>query len=325
MSTQPALSIVLTGRNDDYGGDFISRFTATIGFNLGALADRGVPAEMVLVEWKPAPGRPLLLDIAQDALPSALRTHIRSCIVDPQYHDACTLNPQLAYLEYVAKNVGVRRARGRMVLATNTDIFLGRGIVDAIATSRLEEGVVYRAARIDLALGSDLTTQSWDTLEKEAAHARRRRLRPPLFAGGTGDFILLDRDSWHALRGFNEVYRAARVGVDRNFLTKAYGCGHRIADIGAPVYHVEHRGSYRSSRAKTDREDAERAWGKREWPYRSVAYENADNWGLRDAPERQLRPGATYLAFDWGAVPPVVDLRRVVLPLRRFEPQRSGV
>ena len=37
--------------------------------------------------------------------------------------------------------------------------------------------------------------------------------------GGTGDFILLDRDSFHDIRGFNEVYRAARIGVDVNLHT----------------------------------------------------------------------------------------------------------
>jgi hypothetical protein len=46
-------------------------------------------------------------------------------------------------------------------------------------------------------------------------------------------------------------------------------------------------------------------------------YENPDAWGLRNAPERQLDERTTWLDFSWDAVPPLVDLRRLVLPAAR--------
>jgi hypothetical protein len=80
------LSIVLTGRNDEYGVDFQDRFLRTLSFNHRELVARGVSFEVVFVEWAPMPGRPLLIDIALDRV-SQLRTGppFRGLIVDPQY------------------------------------------------------------------------------------------------------------------------------------------------------------------------------------------------------------------------------------------------
>jgi len=317
MNDAARLSIVLTGRNDNYGGDFTRRFLRTLHFNWAALASRGIQCEIVFVEWNPVAGQPLLADLVRARLPDTPPDSFAAYIVDREYHQACTLNPALDYLEYLAKNVGIRRARGRSILVTNTDVFLGRGVVDALAGPLLEQGVVYRAARIDLAIDSDQTRVTWDALEEPAAQAQRSTLRPPLFAGGSGDFLLLDRDGWHQLRGFNEIYRAARLGIDHNFLVKAYGCGYRIADIGSPVYHVNHPGSYRISKTVVQGAAAEAAWGNRRWHSRYTVYDNPDAWGLARAPERRLPGGALMLDFDWSAVPPIVDLRRVVLPMRR--------
>lgn len=316
MSSAVDLSIVVTGRNDNYGGDFNSRFTGTLRFNWRALQERGASCEVVLVEWNPIANRAFLADVMRDALPEIPADRFRRYVVDPAYQPAFSLNQKLDYLEYVAKNVGVRRARGGMVLVTNTDIFFSRGIADALAAP-LPPGVVHRAARIDLALNSDQSHVTWAGLEDPAGHARNPTLHPPLYAGGSGDFVILDRDSWQTLRGFNEIYRVARAGIDHNLLVKAYGCGYRIADLGSPVYHVNHPGSYRISKSIVGGAAAEANWGKRTWHSRHVVYDNPDNWGLGDAPESDLPGGGHYLAFDWRAVPAAVNLRRVVLPLRR--------
>ena len=317
MNDPVALSIVLTGRNDNYGGDFTLRFLRTLRFNWAALTSRGIECEIVFVEWNPVMGQPYLADLVRAGLPEIPPERLTAYIVDREYQPACTLNPALDYLEYLAKNVGIRRARGQSVLVTNTDVFLGRGVVDALAGASLEPGVVFRAARIDLAIGSDQTRVTWDTLEDPSGHASRSTLQPPLFAGASGDFLFLDRQSWHQLRGFNEMYRGARLGIDHNFLVKAHGCGYRIADIGSPVYHLNHPGSYRISKRVMQGAAAEAAWGRRRWHSRGVVYDNSEDWGLGRAPERTLSGGASMLDFAWSAVPPIVELRRVVLPMRR--------
>jgi hypothetical protein len=314
----PFLTIVVTGRHDNYGGDFNERFFTALRFNHQRLAERDVPFEVVLVEWNPVPDRPTLSEVVARECPS-LGSVLRRVVVAPEYHVAFTQNPRIPYLEYLAKNVGIRRAAGAFVLASNTDILLGHHVVDVIASRRLRPGVVYRAARYDIKLGADQLRIGWDALENPANHIRRPTLSPPFYAGGSGDFALADRDTFHVLRGYNEIYRAGRHGVDHNFLVKAHGAGVPIEDIGGPVYHINHVGSYRISKALYRDNPKDAPWGDNRWHSRHVVYSNPDRWGLGDAPARQLPDGSVSLDFDWRAVPPIVELRRVVLPIRQAD------
>jgi hypothetical protein len=311
-TAEPHLTIVATGRNDGYGGDFVARFLRTLEFNARQLTAHQVPAEFLFVEWAPPDDRPLLTELALDALPW-IAPVLRAIVVDRRYHDALSMNPRIAYLEFLAKNVGIRRARGRLVLTTNADVCLGRHILRRLADRALGPRVVYRARRVDLKLGLDHSRMDWDVLEDARNYdTGLKALRPPLYSGGTGDFVLLDRETFSELKGFNEVYRVAKIGIDRNFLVKALHAGVPIADIGGPVYHINHVGSYRMSKALyRDRQD-EAPYGDRRWPSVVVVYENTDLWGLGAAPAEQLSPAITRLSFDWTAVPPLVELGRVM-------------
>lgn len=315
--TRPRLSIVLTGRNDDYGSDFRERFFRTLRFNHRELESRGVRHEYILVEWAPPADRPLLADLAVETLPE-IQSVLTTYVVDPAYQEAVSLNPRLGYMEYVAKNVGIRRANGAFVLATNCDVYFGREIIRAIEQDELKPRTVYRAVRHDLKLGAEHTHLTWDALEDPRnLDSAPRPLKQPLLQGGTGDFLLLDRESFHELGGFNEVYRLARMGVDANFLVKAFSSGLDMVDIGGPIYHVNHRGSYRLSRNAYAGREAEAPWGDRRWRYHGVVYDNSPEWGLARAPVRDLGVGRRRLEFDWDAVPPLVDLKRIVLPVDR--------
>jgi hypothetical protein len=322
-ATHPLITLAVTGRNDGYGVRY--RLIDTLRFNHRELTARGISYEYVLTEWAPDPQWPLLADLIAEALPE---THglVTSYVVDPAYHQALTLNPRLPYMDYLAKNVAIRRARGRFILATNVDIYLGREALDALASKAIEPRTVYRAVRRDLKLGAEYVNPAWDVLEDPRnLESPPRPLKMPLMLGGSGDFALLDRDTFHELQGFNEVYRLARVGVDANFLVKAYSSGLPFADIGGPVYHINHVGSYRLSQGAFAGREASAPWGDRRWRYHGVVYDNPPTWGLRDAPVRDLGGGRWRLDFAWTAVPPLVDLRRIVLPVDRvgrLQPRR---
>jgi hypothetical protein len=314
----PLVSLVLTGRNDGYGGDFATRFFRTLRFNHEQLTARGIPHEIVFVEWAPPPDRPLLFEEAFAAIPGLDRGVCAWYVVDPRYQSALSLNPRLEYLEFIAKNVGIRRARGRFVLTSNCDVYLGRRVLDVFERGELEPRVLYRAPRQDLKLASDLSSLDWDVLEDPRNLAGPvQRLKPPFMASATGDFVLLDRETFHAIGGFNEVYRLARIGIDRNVLVKALSSGLRIADVGGAVYHVNHVGSYRLQPDAYAGREAEAPWGDRRWHQGGVSYVNPPAWGLWSAPARQMGERCWYLEFSWAAVPPLVDLRRIVLPVAR--------
>src|SRR5262245_19614170 len=121
MTDAPFLSIILTGRNDGYGADFTARLLRTLEFNHCQLTAAGVAHEFVFVEWNPVPEAPWLVDVVRTECP-VVAPVLRAFVVDPRYQEALTLNPRLAFLEFPAKNVGIRHARGTFVLTTNCDI-----------------------------------------------------------------------------------------------------------------------------------------------------------------------------------------------------------
>jgi len=308
---------VLTGRNDGYGGDFAARFFRTLQFNHEQLTARAIPHEIVFVEWAP-PDNPLLFEHIFKEVPTLDRRVCSWYVVDPEYQTALSLNPRLEYLEFLAKNVGVRRARGEYILTSNCDVYFGRRVLDVLEQRALEPRVLYRAARHDLNLPEDLSNVSWAMLEDPGnlagpAHVLKR----PYMGSGTGDFVLIDGESFHRIRGFNEVYRVARIGIDRNVIVKALASGIEIRDIGGPVYHQNHEGSYRLNPKAYEGRETEAPWGDRRWHSSGVSYINPPTWGLAKAPVRPIAEQCLYIDFTWDAVPPLVDLRGIALPAAR--------
>ena len=87
--------------------------------------------------------------------------------------------------------------------------------------------------------------------------------------------------------------------------------------IGGPVYHENHEGSYRLNPDAYVGREAEAPWGDRRWHQSGVSYVNPSTWGLSEAPTRQMAERCWHLDFSWDALPRMVDLRRVVMPVAR--------
>ena len=309
---RPYLSIVVTGRNDDFGGDFNGRFFRALRFNHDQLTRAGVTHEFVFVEWRPIEGRPYLATVTGAEFPDLSVAHLQCYVVDPSYHDALNLNPRLQFQEFIAKNVGIRRSSGQFVLTTNTDIYLGRGVIEGLAERVLDRDILYRAVRHDLKSYADVSRVDWAVLEDERNWDMVNRIKPPFFTNASGDFLLLDRESYHDLRGFNEVYRVAKIHIDGNFCLKAHASGVPLVDIGAPVYHVG-RGTLHAQVGQYRDRPGDAPWGDKRWKSK-VIYANGPEWGLADAPERRIDDRTIFVDFDWDVVGPMVDLKRVVPP-----------
>jgi hypothetical protein len=310
-SADPYLSIVVTGRNDDFGGDFNGRFFRALRFNRDHLIRAGIAHEFVFVEWRPIQNRPYLSTLLAAEFPE-LGNALRCYVVDAAYHDAVSLNARLQFQEFIAKNVGIRRARGHYVLTTNTDIYLSRGVIGRLASRSIEDGILYRAARYDLKSYSDVSHVDWNVLEDERNYDAVNVISPPLFTNASGDFLLLDWDGYHRLGGFNEVYRVAKIHIDGNFCLKAHASLVPLLDIGFPVYHVG-RGTLHAQVGLYRHQPADAPWGDVRWKS-DVIYVNGPTWGLASAPERRLDTCITAIDFDWNVVGPMVELGRIVSP-----------
>jgi hypothetical protein len=243
-ATRPRVSFVVGSRNDDHGGN-PRRRTELFVHALAELARRyALPAELVIVEWNPPPDRaPLAEALSWPAEPGPL--DIRVVTVPSALHRRVENADVLPFFQMIAKNVGIRRARGAFVAATNIDLLFSQGLVWFLARGPLDAGCVYRVDRLDLvlrdlppgldveerlalaSLGVGRVCAEGGTQVRPRAALRRRYGHPAapfegiapaalerLLAGAechrphfeaSGDFTMLAREAWAGLRGHPEL------------------------------------------------------------------------------------------------------------------------
>ena len=142
------LSIVVTSRNDDFGKDMVHRlrlFTDSI-MELGE--QFGLSAEIIVVEWNPPDG-PRLYDVLSPEVESST-IPIRFIEVPPEAHSALRNSDVLPLFQMIAKNVGIRRARGQYVLSTNQDILFSPELIRFLSEETLDPKAMYRLDRHDV-------------------------------------------------------------------------------------------------------------------------------------------------------------------------------
>lgn len=274
---EPLLSIVVVGRNDDFGGDFNGRMMAAAAFNHEHLDQAGLAHEYIFVEWNPVPRRPYLAEIIGRELP----WWHRHFVVDGAWHERLSVNARLVFMEFFAKNVGLRRARGRFVLTTNTDIWLSRDVLRALP--RVVPGILYRAIRVDLRREIGYDGVTFGTLEHPESFLRSNALGRGYYANAAGDFLLLDGKTFWELRGFNEVFRESKIHKDANFCVQARRRGIPVEVLG-PVYHFDHESSWNNVRRLYRGHHANAPFGRSDWNW-EAGYDNPESWGLADASE----------------------------------------
>jgi hypothetical protein len=145
----PYLSIVVPSRNDNHGGDLLKRMQIFVTALLEQCRRHQIPSELIIVEWNPPADRPPLAEALRwprEPGPCA----VRIIEVPPAIHRAFRNADGLALYQMIAKNVGIRRARGQFILATNIDILFSDELMEFIARRSLKRGEMYRIDRHDV-------------------------------------------------------------------------------------------------------------------------------------------------------------------------------
>ena len=167
----PYLSVVVTSRNDDHGGDPLKRLQAFVNCFDAQCRRTGLDAEIIIVEWNPPEDKPRLQTLVK--WPSPCVCTYRFITVPPELHGTLEYSDVLPLFQMIAKNVGIRRARGRFVLVTNIDIVFSNELVEYLASGRLEPGLLYRVDRHDIQ--PDLPVHA--PLDEQIAYCETHRLR----------------------------------------------------------------------------------------------------------------------------------------------------
>jgi hypothetical protein len=144
----PYLSVVVVTRNDDHGGDPLGRLQAFVNTFDMQCRRTGLDAELVVVEWNPPADRARLESLLRR--PEECRLTLRFVEVPPELHQRLQHAEVLPLFQMIAKNVGIRRARGRFILATNIDIIFSNELVEFISSARLDPRFLYRVDRHDI-------------------------------------------------------------------------------------------------------------------------------------------------------------------------------
>ncbi len=142
------LSVVATARNDNHGGNFLYRMQHFIDGFVEQCKRHQLNAELIIVEWNPPPeNEPLYkaLKFPDNTDPCAIR-FIR---VPPEVHMRLQHSDKLPLFQMIAKNVGIRRALGEFVLATNIDILFSDQLI-CYLRDRLKSNRLYRVDRLDI-------------------------------------------------------------------------------------------------------------------------------------------------------------------------------
>jgi hypothetical protein len=178
----PYVSVVIAARNDNHGGNMLGRMQAFFDAWLGQAARYGLPSEIVVVEWNPPADRPRLIDAIE--WPASMHPcEVRFLEVSPELHARFPHADAVPLHQMIAKNVGIRRARGEFVLATNLDIVLSAELMRFLAERRLERSRMYRLDRYDVS--RDIPARA--AVDELLAFCRNHCLR--VFAGD-GSFAL---------------------------------------------------------------------------------------------------------------------------------------
>ena len=180
MIEAPYLTLVAASRNDDHGGNTLYRTQIFVDSFLEQCERHQVHAELILVEWNPPGDRAPLAEAIRWDCQNAW-VDCRVITVPYERHILIRFGRVLPLFQMIAKNVGIRRARGEFVLATNIDILFSDELMVRIAQRDLRADRLYRCDRFDV----DSSIQKAIPLDEKLGFAwrnlirRNHRLRPP--------------------------------------------------------------------------------------------------------------------------------------------------
>ncbi len=266
--TVKQFSMVVVGRNDNYGGDFSARLKATIDWNYNQIPG----CELIYVEWNALPDRP------SDTEWISLRYPNSKCFIVPNeiHQDYCT-NPKLPMMEYFAKNLGIREASNEWIFCINADVFLGFEALQNI--NKLNKDYVYATHYKNIAWGNDEISEKYINNE---SYLLNQFATNGTLGGVVGNFVLLHRDKWLLVTGYDENQKDTRLGMDNNGVQNMLAKGIKSMIIG-DHYHLDHNESAIKSGANATHGNQSVVLSNS-----NIPYTNAPNWGLKDYPRKQV-------------------------------------
>ena len=274
----PFLSFVVTARNDNYGGNWTNRINAFIKVLAHQAQRTKLACELIFVEYNPPKDKKNMY--AELVVPTNQYFSTRFIVVPEKFHATLPRSNEVTVCEFIGKNIGIRRAKGTYIIATNPDVIYSDELFDFFASNKLADNLFYRINRRDSSIDfvepqldaqqiiSKVTSNvvkiffnkqtqyvSYKTWLSDFIHGRTKKLffQCPLFnkiiAIKTNNEILHENAAGDFLLMHRNLWEQVRgydqvtVGsgiLDSYIMYMLYCKGYRQQIIPYPIFHLYH-------------------------------------------------------------------------------------
>jgi hypothetical protein len=241
------LSAIIISRNDNYGGHLNERATYAINSAINTYD------EVIYVDWN-SPTHSLLWDIKDNL---QLKGNLKHFVIPPSAASMLTgYNPNAQLCcEVLARNIGIRRAKGDYIVSTNIDIIHPKREDIEKLINESDKNTMITLSRREVTWeiikefhGGEIKFQEWDKLRDYIYINSERRVQSEETVKGDnysiinccGDFQIAPKHIWNEIRGFEEdlIYP---LYADTNVQKKSVKHGFGLKAIfDPPMFHINH-------------------------------------------------------------------------------------
>lgn len=234
------MSIVVPTRMDDYGGNSSARF-----FRMLLNTSLSFPnSEIVVVDWGSDDGGVGEIRSYMDKfhLNNVKLVHVSQNIT----------NTYPFFMEYIAKNVGIRSSTKQWVLTINQDALIPPELARFLRFGQLNEFVFYRTRRVEESYYKRRVVSDRNPCHQSCfvdtpphsidVHTHHKTCRK-IHTSAPGDFIMATKYNWMRVGGFQESVNKSEVGIDviMGYKFVFYGIGEQFLVEPCVILHQTHR------------------------------------------------------------------------------------
>jgi len=263
-------SVILTSRNDDYGGNLHKRTT----MSLTSLIENH--DEVIFVDWKTKNGEGVISNIKNN-LPHTKRLkyiQVPNKFLSEKY-------PRIAnytIIESIGRNIAIRRTENDYIISTNIDI-----VSTPLDNSILKENTFYTVSRRDVDENFHLGFQSYEELYNSIWN-NKDSYRPKDIIDSNedkwslinccGDYQIGHKNVWNQMKGFEESVLFG-CGIDTNVMKKASYYS-TIEVLDHYIFHLNH-----GKNGNRDEDESVPPMSDQNSIIKDFAETtNSDNWGM---------------------------------------------
>lgn len=284
------LSVVIVGRNDNYGGTLNERAEYCLNTMLEVFD------EVVFVDWNTDENKPPLTDVLNLVFN---RERLVTIIVRPSDVKRIMGDGIEDFCQVFPRNIGIRRSTGDVIVLAALDIIAPRLSYLQDIVYKLEPGQMITTKRnhIDIDIvrsvfkqsGSYSVVRDYMFEHYGVASINTARMFPVLnvtkdvlnsmstdyhfnaasVIGGCGDFQIAHREVWYKIKGFEED-QVKKFYMDTEVQYKVIMAGGKVTATNfPPIYHIDHPRYF---------DDDKKFFNK----FELYETRNSDNWGCPD-------------------------------------------